>query len=111
MKNNIFYAFFLFFISLSLDLVAKELQINSSKVQYDNENKITVFEGGVRLIDEKGNELFSEYAKYNKQDEVVETVGPTKIITSGGYEVVSANIIFDNKKKLIQSNYKTQITY
>ena len=110
MKNNIFYAFFLFFISLSLDLVAKELQINSSKVQYDNENKITVFEGGVRLIDEKGNELFSEYAKYNKQDEVVETVGPTKIITSGGYEVVSANIIFDNKKKLIQSNYKTQIT-
>ena len=110
MKNNIFYAVFLFFISLSLDLVAKDLQINSSKVQYDNENKITVFEGGVRLIDEKGNELFSEYAKYNKQDEVVETVGPTKIITSGGYEVVSANIIFDNKKKLIQSNYKTQIT-
>ena len=110
MKNKIFSIFFLSFIFLNFNLTAQELKITSSKVQYENENKITIFEGGVNLTDEKGNELFSEYAKYNKLDEFVETIGPTKIITSGGYEVLGTNIIFDNKKKIIQSGYKTQIT-
>ena len=109
MKNNIFYTFFLIFIFLNLNLTAQELEISSSNVQYDDQTKITIFEGGVIVVDEKGNKLFSEYAKYNKLNELIETVGPTKIITSGGYEVLSANINFDNKKKLIQSNYKTQI--
>jgi len=109
MKNN-FYTFFFIFIFLNLNLLAKELEINSSNVQYNDNSKITIFEGSVSVVDEKGNELFSEYASYNKLDELIETVGPTRIITSGGYEVISANIIFDNKRKLIQSNYKTQIT-
>jgi LPS-assembly protein len=110
MKNNIFYTFLLLLIFLNLNLQAEELEINSSNVQYDDKNKITIFEGGVIVVDERGNKLFSEYASYNKLDEVIETVGSTKIITSGGYEVLSKNIIFDNKKKIIQSNYKTQIT-
>ena len=109
MKNN-FYTFFFIFIFLNLNLLAKELEINSSNVKYNDNSKITIFEGSVSVVDEKGNELFSEYASYNKLDELIETVGPTRIITSGGYEVISANIIFDNKRKLIQSNYKTQIT-
>jgi len=110
MKNNIFYTFLLLLIFLNLNLQAEELEINSSNVQYDDKNKITIFEGGVIVVDERGNKLFSEYASYNKLDEVIETVGSTKIITSGGYEVLSKNIIFDNKKKIIQSNYKTQIS-
>jgi len=66
MKNNIFYLFFLISIFLSLNLASQELEINSSKIQYDNINKITIFEGNVNSQDKKGNKFFSKYAKYNK---------------------------------------------
>jgi len=109
MKNNIFYIFFVFFIFLNSSLFSQELDINSATIQYDNANKVTIFEGSVNLTDEKGNKIYSEYLRYNKLDELIETKGETRIITTGGYEVLSSNIFFDNKKKLIHSNYKTQI--
>ena len=109
MKNNIFYTFFLSLFILNLNLVAQEIDINASTVKYDNVKKVTIFEGSVNSIDEQGNQFFSEYAKYNKLEELFETVGKTKIITSGGYEVLGSNVTFDNKKKIIQSSYKTQI--
>ena len=82
---------------------------NSYKVQYDSINEVTIFEGNVSSVDEKGNRLFSEYAKYDKLKERIETEGDTKIITSGGYEIFGANITFDNKKSFIYSNNKTKI--
>tara|TARA_B110000971_G_C19982036_1_gene487822 strand:- start:1012 stop:1533 length:522 start_codon:yes stop_codon:yes gene_type:complete len=109
MKNNIFYTFFLSLFILNLNLVAQEIDINASTVKYDNVKKVTIFEGSVNSIDEQGNQFFSEYAKYNKLEELFETVGKTKIITSGGYEVLGSNVTFDNKKKIIQSSYRTQI--
>ena len=109
MKNNIFYFFLLLALSLNFNLTAQELEINSSKVKYDNDAKITIFEGDVNSSDEKGNKLFAEYAEYNKLDKKIKTNGNTKIITSNGYEVISANVIFDNKKKIISSRNKTQI--
>ena len=99
MKNNIFYTFFLSLFILNLNLVAQEIDINASTVKYDNVKKVTIFEGSVNSIDEQGNQFFSEYAKYNKLEELFETVGKTKIITSGGYEVLGSNVTFDNKKK------------
>ena len=63
MKNNFFYFFFLVFICLSSNLSSQELEINSSKIKYDDVNKITIFTGNVNSKDEKGNMLFSEYAK------------------------------------------------
>ena len=110
MKNNIFYLFFTFFFLFFITLSADELEVNSSKIQYNNANKITTFEGNVRSEDKKGNQLFSEYAKYNKVINLFETNGETKIITSGGYEILSSNVFLDNKSKKIYSNYKTQIT-
>ncbi|MDB9760355.1 LPS assembly protein LptD [Pelagibacteraceae bacterium] len=109
MKNNFFYIFVLIFIFFNLKLLSQELEISSSKIQYDDANKITILEGNVKSVDEKGNKIFSEYAKYNKIDGVIETVGETKIITSNGYEVLGSNVIFSDKKKIIYSNYKTQI--
>ena len=97
MRNNILYIFLfsIFFLNLS----AQELEINSNKAKYDNIKKITLLEGEVNLEDEKGNKLFSEYAEYNELDELVKTVGKTKIITSNNFEALGSNIIFDNKKK------------
>ena len=109
MKSKIFSTFCLIFIFLDLSLLAQELEINSSKIQYDKTNKVTIFQGSVELSDAKGNRLLSEYAKYDKSNQLVETAGETKIITSKGFEVLSSNVIFDNKEKVIRSKYKTQI--
>tara|TARA_B110000971_G_scaffold121011_1_gene123978 strand:+ start:2841 stop:5186 length:2346 start_codon:yes stop_codon:yes gene_type:complete len=111
MRNNISYNFFLFllFLSFNLSLNAQELKINSAKIKYDNINKITILEGNVKTEDDKGNTLFSDYASFNKLDDVIKTKGKTKIVTSAGYEVMSANVVFDNKKKIIYSNNKTRI--
>jgi len=109
MKNNIFYTFVLFSFFINFNLSSQELEVNSSTIKYNNVNNITVFEGSVNSTDEKGNKLFSEYAEYNKVDDLFETKGVTKIITSGGIEVLSANVFFDNKNKTILSDYKTQI--
>ena len=110
MKNNTFYTFTLFFIFLNLNFALAELEINSSNVKYNDKDKITVFTGNVNARDEKNNKLFSEYAKYSKLDQIIETEGKTRIITSGGYEILSTNVIFNNEKKLIRSDYKTIIT-
>jgi LPS-assembly protein len=109
MKNSFLYFLTIFCVISNFSLTAQELEINSSKIQYDNINKITILENDVNFSDEMGNKVFSEYAKYNKIKEVIETFGDTKIITSAGYEVYGKNIVFDNKKNLIYSNNKTKI--
>jgi LPS-assembly protein len=109
MKSRFLYFLILFSIIYNLSLAAQELEINSSKIQYDNIDKVTIFEGNVSTTDEKGNKLFSEYAKYDKLKELIETKDVTRIETSGGYKVFSSNVIFDNKKNLIYSNNKTSI--
>jgi len=109
MKNNILYFISLFFLGLNLSLTAEELEINSSKIKYDNVNKITIFEGNVNSSDEIGNKLFAEFAEYNKNEGIIKTKGDTKIVTSSGYEVFSRNVIFDNQKNIIYSNNQTKI--
>ena len=109
MKNNILHISVLIFFILSLNAAAQEIEINSSKMKYDDIKKVTIFEGNVNSNDEKGNKIFSEYVKYNKAEEIIETKGDTKIITSAGYEIFSKNVIFDNKKNIIYSNNKTNV--
>ena len=109
MKNNIFYNLFIATVFVSLNLNAQELEINSTKIKYDDIKEVTVLEGNVKLKDDQGNRLFSEYATYNKLDGLIETTGETKIITSDGYEVLSSDVKFNNNSKKIFSNYKTQI--
>ena len=82
MKNSFFYLSIFFFLFFNLNSSAQELEINSSKIKYDDANKTTIFVGNVSTVDEKGNQLFSEYAEYDKLEEVIKTTGDTKIITS-----------------------------
>ena len=80
MKNKSLFFLFLFFLSFFLKLSAQEIEIKSSKLQYDDMNKVTIFEGDVSSYDEKGNKIFSEYAQYNKIKEIINTKGNTKIV-------------------------------
>ena len=90
------------------NLVAQELEINSSIVKNDLANKITIFEGNVNAKDEKNNQFFSEEATYDEKKDFFETTGQTKVLTTNGYEVSSANIQFDNKKQIITSRFVTK---
>ncbi len=63
MKNSFVYFIILFFLNCNTFLVAGELEINSNKINYDNNNKTTSWEGDVTSSDQKGNKIFSEYAK------------------------------------------------
>ena len=92
-----------------LNLASQELEISSNKIRYDNNSKITIFEGSVNSKDEKGNSIFSDYAKYNKTKGLVKTTGETRLLTSGGYEVLSTDVTFDDVEKTIHSNNSTQI--
>ena len=111
MKNNFLKIniFVLFFFIFNFSVYAQEFEINSSKIKHDDINKITIFEGNVVTSDEKGNKLFSEYAKYNKLKEIIETRGTTKIITAAGYTVFGSDITYNYKKKKIYSDKKTKI--
>jgi LPS-assembly protein len=109
MKNNIFYIFILIFSFVSFNLSTQELEINSSKIKYDDLKKTTIFEGNVNSTDEKGNKLFSKFAKYNKVNKLFETQGETKIITSSGFEALGADVTLDNNKQIIYSDKKTRI--
>ena len=109
MKNSVFYIFLVTWTLVFNLLNAEELEINSTKIQYDDNSKITIFTGSVNVTDSKDNKVFTNYAKYNKSEKILETQGLTKIITSEGYNVKGTNIFFDNKKKIISSDYKTQI--
>ena len=71
MKNSFIHLIVLFFLTFNLSLFAQEIEINSSKVQNDNINKVTIFEGNVSSNDEKGNRILSDYARYNKLDELI----------------------------------------
>jgi LPS-assembly protein len=110
MKNKISYIFLLLSFFILNTVTAEELSINSSKVKYDKESKITYFSGDVNAEDENNNKIFTDYAKYNKAEGILETEGKTKILTSEGYTVEGENIVFNNNKKIISSNYDTQIT-
>ena len=92
-----------------LAALAEDLNIKSTNIQYDKENKITKFEGNVKAIDSRNNKVFTEYAEYDKIKELFKTQGDTKIITSQGFELNSKNIILNNKDRIILSNESTEI--
>ena len=103
MKNSFFLTvlYILFFIQ---SVLAENLNIKSKEVQIDKRNKITILEKDVIVIDSKNNIIKTNYAKYNKNSEILVSKGVTTIETSAGYFLSGKDIMFDNKKKIIKSN-------
>ena len=101
MKNNIYKFFFTICIIIfwQNNLLAENLEINSSKIKVDKKTKIVVFEGNVNANDNKNNNLFADFAKYEKDKELLETTGNTRILTSEGFELEGTDVLFDNEKK------------
>ncbi len=107
MKNKFLAVFFsmLFFQSL----MAENLNIESSEISIDKNSRLTILKGEVVATDYKNNVFKSEYAEYKKDDKFLESKGDTTILTSEGYFLSGANIVFDNKNKSIRSNNEATI--
>jgi len=109
MKNkylSLLYIVILFFIK-QITVYADDLNIKSSSMSVDKVTKIIILNGDVRVIDEKNNQIFAEYARYDKTKGYLQTTGETRIITSEGYKVSGTNFYLDNNKKIISSKNKT----
>ncbi len=109
MKNKILIInlFLIFFFVGSLS--AKDLEINSSEVKIDKKESKIIFKGNIKAIDEKNNILKAEEANYSKKLDLLNSLGSTTVITSENYTFESKNVVFDNKNKIIKSDYPTQI--
>ena len=64
----------------------------------------------VHAIDNKKNEIKSNYAIYNENLKLLESIGPTQITTSESYILEGSDIIFDNLNGFIISENNTIIT-
>ena len=101
MKNKIIF-FFLCTLFFS-PLLANNLNIQSSSISVDKKTKITIFKNQVVAKDLENNQLFTDFAEYNKDFQILKTVGKTTVITSSGYTINGDNFIFDNNKNFIRS--------
>ena len=89
--------------------MAENLNIQSSEIFIDKKSSLTIFKGDVVATDYKNNVLKSEHAEYKKNLKFLTSKGKTTILTSEGYLLTGANIIFDNKTRFIKSDDKAVV--
>ena len=116
MKNNFIKLITIFCLSFG-NSFAENIFIEAKKISLDKKNQITIFEEDVNVLTLQGNNIKSDYATYNKIEEVIKlkkniiatdkenniiysenaeynkkkdffkSLGPTKIITSENYTI------------------------
>ncbi len=108
MKNSFIYIILIFLTFQQI--YAENLNIKSSNISVDKNTKITIFKDGVEATDSKNNIFKTDLAEYNKESKTLSSKGETVLITSEGFILKGENILFDNSKKVIQSNFPAIIT-
>ena len=101
MKNK-FILYFIFTIIFQ-PLLAENLNIQSQQITIDKKTKITIFKDQVIARDQNNNQLSTELAEYNKEMELLNSIGPTTVITENNFIIKGEDIIFDNKNNFIRS--------
>ena len=109
MKNNFFIIKFLFCLFFVTNSFANSLKIESSEVKLDKRDAKIIFKGNINARDENNNILKADEAFYLKDQDLLNSIGSTSIITSENYILESENVIFDNKNKIIKSNFPSKI--
>jgi len=110
MKNNFLFLKFLISLFFATNLFANNLEISSSEIKLDKKDSKIILKGNIKAVDENNNILKAEEAFYLKDQDLLNSTGLTSIITSENYLLESENVIFDNKNKIIKSNFPTKIT-
>jgi len=110
MRNNLLLIKLLISLLFATNLFADNLEISSSEVKLDKKNSKIILKGNIKAVDENKNILKAEEAFYLKDQDLLYSTGLTSIITSENYLLESENVIFDNKNKIIKSDFPTKIT-
>ena len=109
MKNNSYIAKLIFFLFVTTNLSANNLEISSTEVKLDKKESKIILKGNIKAKDQNNNILKAEEAYYLKDKDLLNSIGFTTIITNENYLFESSNVIFDNKNKIIKSDFPTKI--
>ena len=109
MRNNFIISLLFIFYFFSSELLAENLKIKSSEVKLNKKDSSVILKGNIEAVDENNNILKSDEAVYLKSEDLLSSIGLTSVTTSENYLFESSNIIFDNKNKIIKSDYPTKI--
>ena len=114
------------------NLLADTVSITAKKVSLDKEKNISIFENDVvvktrnkilksdfakyfrgdgflilkkniSIIDEKNNVLQTEHAEFFEKDEILKTIGKTKVETIEKYTLTGEDLYINNKNNIIKS--------
>ena len=87
------------------------LIINADNFVYDKIQNTLLANGNVIIIDNKNDyRISSEEINYDKNEEVIYTIGNTLGEINSRYSVSSKDLIFLKNEKILNSNFKTNIT-
>ena len=109
MKNNFFIIKFTLIFFLTTNLCANNLEISSSEVKLDKKESKIILKGNIKAKDENNNILKTDEANYSKNEDLLNSIGFTTILTKQNYILESNNVVFDNKNKIIKSDFPTKI--
>ena len=101
MKNNIFFiSIFLFFSNF---LLAEEFDIKAKNIKIDKKSKTTIFENEVVVKDQFNNSFNADYVLYNKESNTLELKGNILSKDSSGNVFKTSKATYDNNKKIFKS--------
>ena len=110
MKNKILLTTLLIAFFFTTNLFANNLKISSTEIKLDKKESRIVLKGNIEAKDDNDNILRAEEAFYLKKQDLLNSVGLTTIVTNENYRFESENVVFDNKNKIIKSNFPTKIS-
>ena len=110
MKNKSLLIKLLIIFFFTTRLLANNLEISSTEIRLDKKESKIVLKGNIQAKDNNNNILNTEEAFYLKKKDLLNSIGSTTIVTSENYYFESKNVIFDNKNKIIKSDFPTKIT-
>ena len=62
-------------------LLSEELKLNSNSIKLDKNNNSISLNGNVNVSDNFGNSVSTDQAIYNKNSEILKTIGETELET------------------------------
>ena len=110
MKNKPLLITLLIAFFFTTNLFANNLKISSTEIKLDKKESRIVLKGNIEAKDDNDNILRTEEAFYLKKQDLLNSVGLTTIVTSENYRFESENVVFDNKNKIIKSDFPTKIS-
>ena len=134
-KKLIFCTIFLcFFVFFNFSAKSEQFDISAAVITADKENEILDAEGSVTVLDQDGNVIKSNKARYFKKEEIIDAEDSvvvtntrgnkitsdkirylknegeiisyenSKVYMNNGYEVTSDNLVYDTINEIVKSN-------